>query len=319
LQPLTTSELRFDRQSIAEGKDLTALSRSMLKLFHNMRTSLHLPDQSPAAMPPESGPGRNDAFGLLSAELFNLPQPFTPVKFGLVWNVENRPWVYWDGNTRSPIGRNLLASIGLGAPLIGKHAELDFAALKRQTDITERIHAPHYPFAIDEAAAKRGAPIFEDRCAVCHSTPEDDGRLYSTSQIGTEPHRALGFTQEQADLFNKFLAELETPGYQPSATPGLRSTQRYWAPSLTGVWARSPYLHNGSVRTMQELLTPPDQRAKTFRRGSRVYDPAQMGYTDDGSYSLDTSVSWNSNAGHDFGTDLSPEEKQSLTEYLKTM
>ena len=78
------------------------------------------------------------------------------------------------------------------------------------------------------------------------------------------------------------LAELEIPGYTPSKEPGIRGTQKYWSPTLAGVWARSPYLHNGSVRTMQELLTPPAARAKTFHRGSRIFDTAQMGYADAG-------------------------------------
>jgi hypothetical protein len=71
---------------------------------------------------------------------------------------------------------------------------------------------------------------------------------------------------------------------------------------MAGVWARSPYLHNGSVRTMKELLTPPAERAKTFHRGSKDYDTTQMGYTDSGSYLFDTSSRGNSNVGHDYGT-----------------
>src|SRR5882672_7551427 len=137
--------------------DLSALAHSTLKLFHNMRAALHVPDQPPEKLPPPSGPGRNDAFGLLSAVLFGVPQPPAPVKYGLVWNVENRPWVHWDGNTRSPIGRNLLASLGLGAPLIGKHGDLDFALVKRQTDLGQMIQPPRYPLPIDKAAAKAGA------------------------------------------------------------------------------------------------------------------------------------------------------------------
>ena len=121
------------------------------------------------------------------------------------------------------------------------------------------------------------------------------------------------------DGFNKFLAELETEGYQPPKEFGVRSTGKYFAASLSGVWARSPYLHNGSVRTMEELLTSPSARAKTFHRGSRDYDPAQMGYTDAGTYVFDTSMSGNSNAGHDYGTALSAEEKHELIEYLKML
>ncbi|HEX3619625.1 MAG TPA: hypothetical protein VHU16_04580 [Candidatus Udaeobacter sp.] len=97
------------------------------------------------------------------------------------------------------------------------------------------------------------------------------------TEVGTDPHRAEMFTQKLADGFNKFLAELETEGYQPPKEAGVRSTGKYFATTLNGVWARSPYLHNGSVRTMNELLTEPALRAKTFRRGSHVFDEKEMG------------------------------------------
>jgi hypothetical protein len=319
LHPIASRELRLNRQLLEGHADLASLTRAMLKLFHNMRAAVHVPDQPPDKAPPASGPGRNDAFGLLSAVLFGVPQPYAPVKYGLVWNLENRRWVHWDGNTQSPIGRNLLASLGLGAPLIGKHGELDFAAVQRHTRLSEYIRAPRYPFAIDRDAAKRGAAHYESRCASCHDGPEGDRRLYSVSETGTEPQRAELFTQIQADHFNTFLAELQTPGYQTSKEPGIRSTQKYWAASLAGVWARSPYLHNGSVRTMRQLLTPPAAREKSFHRGSRTYDAARMGYADDGPYVLDTGSPGNANVGHNFGTDLSDAQKRELIEYLKAL
>jgi hypothetical protein len=120
-------------------------------------------------------------------------------------------------------------------------------------------------------------------------------------------------------LFDTFLAELQVDGYEPSNVPGIRSTQKYWTPSLAGVWARSPYLHDGSVRTMNELLTAPKDRAKTFHRGSHAYDSAQMGYADEGGYLFDTAVAGNANTGHNYGTDLSDPEKRELIEYLKTL
>ncbi len=299
--------------------DLASRAHAILRLFHNIRATLHVPDQPPEKLPPASGPGRNDAFGLLSAALLHSPQPYAPIKFGLVWNVDQRTWVHWDGNTRSPIARNLLASLGLGAPLNGHRAELSFADVKRQTDLSEKIRPPRYPFTIDEAAAKRGAEHFNNSCANCHSGSESDRRLYSIAQIGTDPNRANLFNQKQADGFNKFLAELELVGYQPPKEVGVRSTGKYFAPTLGGVWARSPYLHNGSVRTLHQLLTSPNERAKSFHRGSRLFDEKEVGFTDGGNYVLDTSATGNSNAGHDFGTRLSPNEKQDFIEYLKTL
>ncbi|MCI0537310.1 MAG: cytochrome c [Verrucomicrobiales bacterium] len=319
LHQIRAEDVRLNRELLAKGTDLGARARTMVKLFHNMRAALHVPDQPPDKAPPASGPGRNDAFGLLSAVLFGAPQPYAPVKYGLVWNLENRPWVHWDGNTRSPIGRNLLASLGLGAPLIGKLGQLDFALVKRQTDLSERIRAPRYPFEIDTAAARRGAAHYQLHCASCHEGPENESRLYAAAAVGTDARRAESFTQVQADRFNGFLRDLESPGYQPSQEPGLRSTQKYFAASMAGVWARSPYLHNGSVRTMQELLTPSSARAKSFQRGSRAYDTAQMGYTDEGAYRFDTTTPGNSNAGHDYGTELSGPQRRELIQYLKTL
>jgi hypothetical protein len=171
----------------------------------------------------------------------------------------------------------------------------------------------------DDDASKRGATIFKAECATCHGGRESDHRLYPAAEIGTEPHRADCFNETQASLFNKFLGDLEIPGYRPSLEPGIRSTQKYWAATLSGAWARSPYLHNGSVRTMRQLLTPPADRAKTFHRGSRHYDAAEMGYSDEGPYLFDTSSPGNSNSGHDYGTRLSAAQKQDLMEYLKTL
>jgi cytochrome c peroxidase len=82
----------------------------------------------------------------------------------------------------------------------------------------------------------------------------------------------------------------------------VRKTGKYFAASLQGVWARSPYLHNGSVRTMQELLASPNERAKTFHRGSQRFDPTVMGFTDEGGYLFDNTTAGNSISGHDYGT-----------------
>jgi hypothetical protein len=310
--------LRFDHRALAAA-DLAEVSHAVLQLFHNLRAAVHFPDQPPDKMPPASGPGRNDAFGLLGLELLGVPSAYAPVKYGIIWNLEKRKWVHWDGNARSPIGRNMLASLGLGAPMVGTKGQLDFAGLKRHTELTERIEPPKYPWAIDEALAKRGAAHYQAQCAKCHDGPEDDTRLFDIAEIGTAPQRVRAFTPAVATGFNAFLAKVEIPGYQPSTEPGLRSTGKIWSPSLQGVWARSPYLHNGSVRTMQELLMPPASRANSHRRGTQVYDQVQMGYIDEGHHVVDGSQPQNSPAGHDYGTRLTAEQKRELIEFLKTL
>jgi hypothetical protein len=297
--------------------DIVQIVFAQLQLFHNMRAALHVPDQPPPASPP-NGPGRNDPWRILSYSLLGIQTKPAQIKFGIVWNEDQRTWVHVDGNTRSPIIRNLAASLGLGAPLIGHTGILDFTLVERHTALSEIIRPPRYPLSIDRKSADRGAKIYRKNCASCHDGPASDKRLHAVAEIKTDLNRAEIFTPDIAEGFNKFFAELQIPGYRPPEKP-IRSTQKYWAPSLAGVWARSPYLHNGSVRTMRELLTPPDARAKNFHRGSHVYDPAQMGYTDEGAYVLDTTTPGSSNAGHDCGTALSDAEKRELIEYLKTL
>ena len=65
------------------------------------------------------------SLGLLSAALFGAPQPYAPVKYGVVWNLEGRRWVHWDGNTQSPIGRNLLAALTSAAADAAAHEALE--------------------------------------------------------------------------------------------------------------------------------------------------------------------------------------------------
>ncbi len=92
---------------------------------------------------------------------------------------------------------------------------------------------------------------------------------------------------------------------------------------LNGIWATAPYLHNGSVPNLWELLKAPDDRVKTFHVGSREFDPQNVGFETQefpGSYRFDTSLDGNSNGGHDYGTsELSDEQKWELIEYLKTL
>jgi Cytochrome c len=304
--------------NVPVGKmDLAAFAHSQLKLLHNIRAALHVPDQPPPASPP-NGFGRNDPWRILSYTLLGVVTKPAQVKFGIVWNEDQRSWVHVDANTRSPIIRNLAASLGLGAPMIGHTGVLNFADVERQTALSQIIRPPLYPRSIDRDVARNGAKIYEKNCASCHNGPLTDHRLHAIAEIKTDPNRAEIFTPDIAEQFNRFFAQLQIPGYHPPEKP-IRSTQKYWAPSLAGVWARSPYLHNGSVRTMLELLTPPADRAKTFHRGTRTYDPVEMGFIDEGSYVLDTATPGNANTGHTYGTDLSDKERSELIEYLKTL
>ncbi len=97
----------------------------------------------------------------------------------------------------------------------------------------------------------------------------------------------------------------------------------YAARPLYGIWAAAPFLHNGSVPTLYDLLLPPERRPKTFALGARQYDPVKLGFAVETSCSqqdclVDTTRTGNGNGGHLWGTDLSESDRMALLEYLKT-
>ena len=109
-------------------------------------------------------------------------------------------------------------------------------------------------------------------------------------------------------------------------------TDGYANAPLDGVWARAPYLHNGSVPTLYDLLTPADHRnggQTTFYTGHAVYDTVNVGFRTDvattnghKSFAYVITEPGNSNKGHTgarYGTELSEEDKRALIEYLKTL
>ena len=107
-----------------------------------------------------------------------------------------------------------------------------------------------------------------------------------------------------------------------------RALLAYKARPLNGVWTGAPYLHNGSVPNLYELLLPADQRSKSFYIGSWEFDPIKVGYVDEerpGSFYFDTALKGNNNAGHEYGTGddnlpvLSEEDRWALVEYMKTL
>ena len=100
------------------------------------------------------------------------------------------------------------------------------------------------------------------------------------------------------------------------------STLRYKARPLDGIWATAPYLHNGSVPNLYELLLPAEERSKTFHVGSKEFDPKYVGFKTDsgpGTTLLDTTKPGNSNSGHDMYGTFNEEERWQLVEYMKSL
>ncbi|WP_157496760.1 di-heme-cytochrome C peroxidase [Hahella ganghwensis] len=96
----------------------------------------------------------------------------------------------------------------------------------------------------------------------------------------------------------------------------------YKARPLSGIWATAPYLHNGSVPTLYDLLLPPAQRPTSFHVGNRELDINKVGFKtspSENSSLFDTTLAGNHNHGHIYGTDLTEPQRYALIEYLKSI
>lgn len=102
----------------------------------------------------------------------------------------------------------------------------------------------------------------------------------------------------------------------------------YKARPLNGVWSSAPYLHDGSVADMYQLILPAAERNTTFYLGAWDYDPKVLGYVSEpseGGFLFDTTLPGNSNSSHEYGTGaydqavLTGQLRWALIEYLKTL
>ena len=134
-----------------------------------------------------------------------------------------------------------------------------------------------------------------------------------------------------AFLSNDIKPSLKSGNYDPDTTADpYASLLSYKARSLNGIWATAPYLHNGSVPTLYDLLLPKrgpkdpangEYRPDQFQVGSREFDPERVGLKSSGynGFTFDTRKLGNSNTGHSYGTELDREKRLDLLEYLKSL
>jgi hypothetical protein len=299
-------------------------------------TTLHLRNRIAPVMAdtvPRWGRGRVDTFNPYKSVQFNWDLSTLPPSeligasdYPSIWNQKPREGMHlhWDGDNDSVDERNLSAALGAGVTPV----TVDHDNLRRVRDWIWTLPPPKYPYRVDRALASRGAPIYRQLCANCHAdhrfrdgviSGSRVGQVESIGTIGTDPYRLNSYTPAFAS--NQYALYPDSP-YRFSH---FRKTNGYANHPLDGIWLRAPYLHNGSVPTLRDLLEPPESRPKAFFRGYDVYDQVRLGFVSDVPEAdgqvfthYDTSVSGNANTGHVYGTTLSDHDKRAIVEYLKT-
>jgi mono/diheme cytochrome c family protein len=192
------------------------------------------------------------------------------------------------------------------------------------------IESPKYPYAIDTALAERGHIAFNRVCADCHGTYGSESkypeRLVPIEEVGTDRVRLDALTVTHREAYGQsWFADF-------GRKANISEPSGYVAPPLDGIWASSPYFHNGSVPTLWHVLHP-GQRPLVWKRIGESYDSEGVGWevetfsefpsaVDEGwekrEY-FDTRRFGKSAAGHDFPEALSDVEKRAVLEYLKTL
>lgn len=305
--------------------------RSSTELFPSLA-----PDNSWMDKRADNGPGRIDPFNAVKFEIIGVPDDHSAaqIDFPAIWNQrrEIRSWHHYDGNTDDSRARNFGSILGVG----GMFLSIPKAQVLGVGEWLDVLPSAEYPFAKpDPESVARGMQSFRIHCASCHGlyqraagrvTEVENSRYMKVHPtVGTDPERLKGFLPGAAAALNDF-------GERRALWPkdAFRSTGAYLSGPLDGIWARAPYLHNGSVPDLAALLLPPEERPKTFYRGSRRYDTARMGWISDqprdGNRALflyrtvDESgqpVPGNNNAGHPYTVPAA--ERSDLIEYLKTL
>ncbi|MHC0067056.1 di-heme-cytochrome C peroxidase [Nostoc sp. UIC 10890] len=361
-----------------------------------------------AVTPTVVGPGRMDALRLIHNQVqsrwLDIPQnwvaPIAPVKPSFVWNIPQSAWAQWSGVLFDPILRNQGESLGVFArmdltsetPKLGLFdSTVDLKGQIASEALLRRLAPPQWPEGvlgkIDREKAAKGAQLFAQNCAGCHSSwphrwsePKKQGKRFienaivSVDVIGTDPGQfsspqfesnptvktgrmseylpapdtgaaiappPVVFQAIQRGIFDKAVAKLKLSDEELVSAHGYRASYPeppdpipaigYKANPPEGMWASPPFLHNGSVPNLYELLLPDNERSKTFFIG-REFDPVKVGVDTSGKsgkFLFDTSLVGNSNAGHSFenrptgkgviGRLLTEDERWALVEYMKSI
>jgi mono/diheme cytochrome c family protein len=271
-----------------------------------------------------------------------LDEPQTPIP-DLVAPVDTPPWwrtkkkhgLFYNGMARGDHRGTMMFASSLCTDTV-EEANSILAYFNNVRAYIDALEAPVYPFAIDEVLAAEGADLFGAYCAGCHgtygATDADDtypNLVFPLELVGTDPLVAeFAAVSPLIEWFNGSMYGEVTQLVVDDPLVG------YTAPPLDAVWATAPFLHNGSVPTI-ELVLDSGARPLRWKRidyDTTNFDEAALGWpwievpyawddapADERKHVYDTTKLGHWNVGHDFGDLLAPDERRAVLEYLKTI
>ncbi len=254
-----------------------------------------------------------------------IPSEVVPADVPAWWLLKKKTAMFSTGIGRGDFAKMMMASsiLTLEDTTEARQIDNEFVNVK---DFILSLEAPPYPGSINTEKALRGEALFEINCSTCHgtygSTPSYKTVLVDHELIQTDSLLALSnyAYDEFENWFNTSWFGVDNANAQ--IVPG----NGYIAQPLDGVWATAPYLHNGSVPTLEDLLNSAQRPSYWRVSGSRDnYDHLKLGlkYTTEDSkndvFTYDTTLPGYGNYGHYFGDHLEEDQRSDLIEYLKTL
>jgi mono/diheme cytochrome c family protein len=240
------------------------------------------------------------------------------------WLLRKKNAMFYNGFGRGDFGRFLMASNLLTVNDTLESREVD----SHMPDVLAYIYSlrpPKYPKVINAELAKEGEAVFIMNCSKCHGKYGEEesypNLLIPALVIQTDSflYKSNYSNPQFTEWFNK---SWFTKGDHPAR---LEPFTGYIAPPLDGIWVTAPYLHNGSVPTLEALLNSelrPKYWTRDFDKPEYDYSTVGWKYTKQekpGKNTYNTDLSGYGNYGHYFGDQLSKKERKALLEYLKTL
>lgn len=256
--------------------------------------------------------------------LMSVPDEAAPADTPPWWLLKKKNAMFWNGFGRGDFGRFLMASNLLTVNDTSEASGVD----RHMPDLLAYLYtikAPKYPKEIDEKKAGEGRIVFNKKCAACHGKYGNEesypNLLIPQAIIQTDSllYKSNYSAPQFVSWFNK---SWFTTGDHPAR---LEPFVGYMAPPLDGIWISAPYLHNGSVPTLDAVLNSKLRPRYWSRNWEKPeYDYEKIGWKfmeHDGPKAkvYDTDVPGYGNYGHNFGDRLTEEERKALLEYLKTL
>ena len=259
------------------------------------------------------------------------PEKPLPVSVPPWWRMKKKHAMFYSTEGRGDHARFMMTAAILCTDTLEEARKIDAYAPHIRAFIAS-LEPPKYPFPIDYELVKKGRAVFERTCSRCHGTYGNDwtypNLVIALEEIGTDPELAR-VAVEDADRFIRWFEQsFFGEGTRVEPAPG------YIAPPLDGIWATAPYLHNGSVPTMEVLLNS-SKRPKYWTRSfdSTDYNEQMLGWSYTAlKYGKEGAADWEerkqiydstllgySNQGHTFADGLMDSERMAVLEYLKTL